>query len=545
MKTSLLDKRNWDERHHNNNGFTKPLPAPAKFAIKSLHGGPIKPRVSSSAPYSMSSCASIHYRKAPQHQDQRHRKRDQRGRDSNLRSETKDIAQFSKPKIVEFVGEDDIYRDVKNSAPQRLEAVRAELAAARAEMTSVENLAQLHQATLMLQKKKYVHDSFLSQEGQDDAPSLPCGIPLLVSAEDGLSYTKPDSVAAFLCHIESRDNGESMPAPFAGITMLKMAESPSKDRHNRDIDRSPPNHESANSSKTSHNKKCSSIYCGDISRVTSKAHESTALALDIEGIKFENQEQRKSGLRKKQFDYLMSESGTLHIDSFEIGKTGMLRASDNSDVQQTEIKKNTQECRHHGMHESMVVLGVLGQGASSVVTKALHVPTLRLVAQKRISIYDNEKRHQMVRELKALYDNLVPLTSLTWGIADAGRESSVCDNRSIVRGPSCQCIVSLYDAYMDPNSGDINIIVEYMDGGSLQDIVDTGGCDCESVLSNISFRILTGLAFLHSRRQIHRDIKPANLLINHMGHVKVSNSNAFDNPLHSYCSFLPLASLFR
>jgi serine/threonine protein kinase len=60
-----------------------------------------------------------------------------------------------------------------------------------------------------------------------------------------------------------------------------------------------------------------------------------------------------------------------------------------------------------------------------------------------------------------------------------------------------------------------------MDGGSLQDIVDTGGCDCESVLANISFRVLTGLAFLHARHQIHRDIKPANLLINHLGHVKV------------------------
>ncbi len=34
-------------------------------------------------------------------------------------------------------------------------------------------------------------------------------------------------------------------------------------------------------------------------------------------------------------------------------------------------------------------------------------------------------------------------------------------------------------------SGDVNIVLEYMDGGSLQDIVDTGGCASESVSINI------------------------------------------------------------
>jgi len=57
----------------------------------------------------------------------------------------------------------------------------------------------------------------------------------------------------------------------------------------------------------------------------------------------------------------------------------------------------------------------------------------------------------------------------------------------------------------------------------LQDIVDTGGCDNESVLANISYQVLKGLKFLHDQKQMHRDIKPANLLINHHGHVKVSD----------------------
>ena len=45
-------------------------------------------------------------------------------------------------------------------------------------------------------------------------------------------------------------------------------------------------------------------------------------------------------------------------------------------------------------------------------------------------------------------------------------------------------------------------------GGSLQDIVDLGGCSDEGTLSNIASQALCGLAFLHSCNQIHRDVKP-------------------------------------
>jgi len=62
-----------------------------------------------------------------------------------------------------------------------------------------------------------------------------------------------------------------------------------------------------------------------------------------------------------------------------------------------------------------------------------------------------------------------------------------------------------------------------MDGGSLQDIVDTGGCNLESVLANISYRFLLGIDFIHEHHQLHRDIKPSNLLINHHGAVKISD----------------------
>ena len=170
-----------------------------------------------------------------------------------------------------------------------------------------------------------------------------------------------------------------------------------------------------------------------------------------------------------------------------------------------------------GAKDLMVPLGVLGKGASGVVKKALHVPALMLVAQKIIPVFEEERRHQMVRELKALYTNLVPLSSTPGEGRAKGRGGG-----GEGKGP-CPHIVSMYEAYMDKKASSVTLVVEYMDGGSLQEIVDTGGCDAEAVLANISARVLHGLAFLHKNRQIHRDIKPANLLINHLGNVKISD----------------------
>lgn len=69
----------------------------------------------------------------------------------------------------------------------------------------------------------------------------------------------------------------------------------------------------------------------------------------------------------------------------------------------------------------------------------------------------------------------------------------------------------------------VSLMIEYLDGGSLEDIVDQGGCDDEPTLANIAVQALKGLSFLHSCGQIHRDLKPGNFLISHRGEVKVAD----------------------
>lgn len=104
----------------------------------------------------------------------------------------------------------------------------------------------------------------------------------------------------------------------------------------------------------------------------------------------------------------------------------------------------------------------------------------------------------MVRELTALFQLL--------------RENSRRESSHLPKSQRPEkYIVDFYDAFSNMEDGLVCMMIEYMDGGSLQDIVDQGGCDDESTLANIAVQALKGLNFLHNNNQIHRDLKPGKL----------------------------------
>eukprot|EP01060_Flectonema_neradi_P008729 TRINITY_DN16236_c0_g1_i1.p1 TRINITY_DN16236_c0_g1~~TRINITY_DN16236_c0_g1_i1.p1 ORF type:complete len:390 (+),score=59.21 TRINITY_DN16236_c0_g1_i1:142-1311(+) len=138
----------------------------------------------------------------------------------------------------------------------------------------------------------------------------------------------------------------------------------------------------------------------------------------------------------------------------------------------------------------------LGQGSSGRVIEAVHVPTGRVVAVKKIPITEKRQRDEIQKELLML---------------NQGNN----DNNNY--------IVSVYGAYFDIK-GYILIPMERMDG-SLEDAISL---QCEPMtelqIRSLVKQILCGLAYLHDERMlIHRDIKPANLLLNSQGFVKISD----------------------
>jgi len=82
-------------------------------------------------------------------------------------------------------------------------------------------------------------------------------------------------------------------------------------------------------------------------------------------------------------------------------------------------------------------------------------------------------------------------------------------------------IVNLLDVGMD-SSGNRYLIMEYVEGQTLKDVIREKGRLSETSAVQITIRILSALQHAHSNGIIHRDIKPQNILMQSDGHVKVT-----------------------
>ena len=144
--------------------------------------------------------------------------------------------------------------------------------------------------------------------------------------------------------------------------------------------------------------------------------------------------------------------------------------------------------------EDFRILRVLGKGSGGIVHLAEHVPTGRLVAMKTVSFMSSEggdddrgvgadgaeKPSRMVSELLAL---------------DA---TGHCEN-----------VVAFYGAFFV--DGATRILLEYMDAGSLKDLLVHGPIPM-NVLGAIAEQVLHGLVYLHSRHLIHRGLQCSTLV---------------------------------
>lgn len=180
-----------------------------------------------------------------------------------------------------------------------------------------------------------------------------------------------------------------------------------------------------------------------------------------------------------------------------------------------------------------IMLRILGRGASATVHLALHIPSLTIVALKMISVYEESKRHQMAKELKAL--------------VEVGQLS-----------PS---FVNFLGAYFQ--EGSVVFALEYMNRGSLQDYIDQHGALPVDVVVRAARQLTLGLHALHERQLSHRDIKPANILVDHQGNCKLADfgilGTARDDYMHTFvgtqiymrcafeylCDFLGHSHIFR
>ena len=81
--------------------------------------------------------------------------------------------------------------------------------------------------------------------------------------------------------------------------------------------------------------------------------------------------------------------------------------------------------------------------------------------------------------------------------------------------PNIVMVHELIDPEHYPNETDYSIVMEYMDGGTLQDWMERDDQPLASIPNAIRVvqSVLEGLAAAHSEKIYHRDIKPANILL--------------------------------
>jgi p21-activated kinase 1 len=134
----------------------------------------------------------------------------------------------------------------------------------------------------------------------------------------------------------------------------------------------------------------------------------------------------------------------------------------------------------------------IGQGASGGVYTGHERGTNRLVAIKQMNLEQQPKKDLIINEILVMKDSSHPN------------------------------IVNFIDSYLC--TGELWVIMEYMEGGSLTDVV-TFNIMTEGQIASVCRETLKGLQHLHSKGVIHRDIKSDNILLSLEGNIKLSKSS--------------------
>jgi len=135
-------------------------------------------------------------------------------------------------------------------------------------------------------------------------------------------------------------------------------------------------------------------------------------------------------------------------------------------------------------------LNKIGQGASGGVYTAYRVDTNQSVAIKQMNLEQQPKKDLIINEILVMKDS---------------------KHRNIV---------NFMDSFL--HGGDLWVVMEYMEGGSLTDVV-TYNMMTEGQIAAVCRETLQGLQHLHSKGVIHRDIKSDNILLSLDGHIKLTD----------------------
>jgi hypothetical protein len=139
---------------------------------------------------------------------------------------------------------------------------------------------------------------------------------------------------------------------------------------------------------------------------------------------------------------------------------------------------------------------LIGQGAFGKVFEAMNLSTGELIAVKQVTL--DEDSPSAAEALSEIENEINLMRKLR--------------HRNIVR---------LLDTDREGNT--LSILMEYVPGKSLDNLLQKYGSLGEPVIRNYTKQILLALAYCHSLNVVHRDIKGKNILVDKTGRLKLAD----------------------
>ena len=87
-------------------------------------------------------------------------------------------------------------------------------------------------------------------------------------------------------------------------------------------------------------------------------------------------------------------------------------------------------------------------------------------------------------------------------------------------------IVKYYGSEISEDDQGVDIILEFVPGGSIRQLLDKFMHFEERLVKIYTRQMLEGLQYLHDKNIIHRDLKCANVLVDNTGTIKLSDFGA-------------------
>lgn len=116
-------------------------------------------------------------------------------------------------------------------------------------------------------------------------------------------------------------------------------------------------------------------------------------------------------------------------------------------------------------------------------------------------------------------DSDIPVAIKQMNLEQQPKKELIINEILVMKESKHKNIVNFIDSFLW--RGDLWVIMEYMEGGSLTDVV-TNNMMMEGQIAAVCHEVLEGLQHLHSKGVIHRDIKSDNILLSLDGDIKLS-----------------------